>query len=315
MRLISAQTDAGETLGVVFGEGWRPAADLSAGGPTTIGELLAGGPSALTDLAAAAASATTNSSSSPAPPVAASIPLTSTELLAPVPRPGKIVAIGRNYREHADEEGVEAPPAPLVFAKFPSSVVGHGAEIRWDPELTAQVDYEAELAVVIGRRARNVSEADALEHVLGYSCLNDVSARDVQFGDGQWVRGKSLDTFCPIGPVLVTADEIGDRQDLAISCRVNGELLQDSRTSRMYFGVAAIISYVSRSFTLEPGDIIATGTPGGVGVFRDPPRFLSEGDVVTVEIEGIGSLENTCRYHRAADGIAGRAAAGAGSAG
>ena len=144
-------------------------------------------------------------------------------------------------------------------------VVGPGADIRWDPGLTGQVDYEAELGVVIGRTARRVSEADALDHVLGYTCLNDVSARDLQFGDGQWVRGKSLDTFCPMGPVLVTADEIGDPQDLAITCRVGGELVQDSRTSEMYFSVAQIISLLSRSFTLEPGDVIATGTPGGVG--------------------------------------------------
>ena len=289
MRLISARTAAGDTLGVVVGDGWRAAADLVAGGPRTMADLLAGGPDALNDLAAAAASATNVSSSSPASPLAG------TELLASQPRPGKVVAIGRNYREHADEEGVEPPTAPLVFAKWPSSVVGPGADIRWDPELTLQVDYEAELAVVIGRTARNVPESEALGHVLGYTCLNDVSARDVQFGDGQWVRGKSLDTFCPMGPWLVTADEIPDPQDLAISCRVNGELLQDSNTSRMYFSVAEIISYVSRSFTLEPGDVIATGTPGGVGVFRDPPRFLGEGDVVTVEIERIGSLVNTCR--------------------
>ena len=293
MRLISTRTTDGETLGVVVGDGWRRAADLLPGGPRTIAELLAGGPDVTNRLAAAAASATTISSSSPASPVA---PLADADLLAPVPRPGKVVAIGRNYREHADEEGVEPPPAPLVFSKWPSSVVGQGADIRWDPELTGQVDYEAELAVVIGRPARNVSEAEALDHVLGYTCLNDVSARDIQFGDGQWVRGKSLDTFCPTGPVLVSADEIADPQDLGISCRVGDEVVQDSRTSRMYFSVAQIISYLSRSFTLEPGDVVATGTPGGVGVFRDPPRFLGDGDRVTVEIEGIGRLENTCRF-------------------
>jgi 2,4-didehydro-3-deoxy-L-rhamnonate hydrolase len=295
VRLISTRTAAGETLGVVVGDGWRPAADILADGPRTIGELLARGPELMTHLAAAAASATNVSSSSPAPPVA---PLVQTELLAPVPRPGKVVAIGRNYREHADEEGVDPPPAPLVFSKWPSSVVGSGADIRWDPELSQQVDYEAELAVVIGRVTRNVPESDALDHVLGYTCLNDVSARDIQFGDGQWVRGKSLDTFCPMGPVLVTADEIPDPQGLAISCRVNDEVVQESLTSRMYFSVAEIISYLSRSFTLEPGDVIATGTPGGVGVFRDPPRFLGDGDRVTVEIERIGRLENTCRLVR-----------------
>lgn len=293
MRLISARTDAGETLGIVAGEGWRRAADVLPGGPRTIGELLTQGGDGLTALATAAASATNDSSSSPAAPAT---PLASTDLLAPVPRPGKVVAIGRNYREHADEEGVEPPSAPLVFSKWPSSVVGHGDDICWDPELTRQVDYEAELAVVIGRTARHVPEAHALDHVLGYTCLNDVSARDLQFGDGQWVRGKSLDTFCPMGPILVTADELADPQDLAITCRVGDEVLQDSRTSQMYFSVATIISYLSRSFTLEPGDVIATGTPGGVGAFRNPPRFLGNGDRVTVEIEGIGALVNTCRF-------------------
>ena len=295
MRLISASTDAGETLGIVVGERWRPAEDVLHGGPRTIGELLGRGSAGLTALVTAAASATIDSSSSPAAPA---VPLASTALLAPVPRPGKVVAIGRNYREHADEEGVEPPPAPLVFSKWPSSVVGHGSDIRWDPELTRQVDYEAELAVVIGRTARNVSEESALDHVLGYTCLNDVSARDLQFGDGQWVRGKSLDTFCPMGPILVTADELADPQDLAITCRVGDEVLQDSRTSQMYFSVATIISYLSRSFTLEPGDVIATGTPAGVGAFRDPPRFLGDGDRVTVEIERIGTLVNTCRFER-----------------
>src|SRR5690242_14913051 len=194
-------------------------------------ELIGRGPQAVTDLAAAATSAANVSSSSPASQPAAVTSSAATELLAPLPRPGKVVAIGRNYREHAEEEGVDPPPAPLVFSKWPSSVVGPGADIRWDPELTGQVDYEAELAVVIGRTARNVSEAEALDHVLGYTCLNDVSARDIQFGDGQWVRGKSLDTFCPMGPALVTADEVGDPQALAISCRVNDELLQDANTS------------------------------------------------------------------------------------
>jgi 2-keto-4-pentenoate hydratase/2-oxohepta-3-ene-1,7-dioic acid hydratase in catechol pathway len=216
------------------------------------------------------------------------------EYLAPVPRPGKVVAIGRNYRAHADEEGVDPPAAPLIFSKWSSSVVGHGSPIRWAADLTAQVDFEAELAVVIGRVARNVTVDEALDHVLGYTCLNDVSARDLQFADGQWVRGKSLDTFCPMGPVLVTADEIGDPQRLAISCTVEAERLQEASTAQMYFSVAEIISYCSAAFTLEPGDVIATGTPGGVGVFREPPRFLAAGDRVAVEIERIGRLENVC---------------------
>ena len=289
MRLISCRTATGETLGVIVGDRWLAAAVVLQGGPATMADLIAGGPSTVAALEGSIASASIAEHGDP---------LADADLLAPVPRPGKIVAIGRNYREHAAEEGVDPPSAPLIFAKWPGSVVGSGADVRWDPALTAKVDYEAELAVVIGTTARRVPIETALDHVLGYTCLNDVSARDIQFADGQWVRGKSLDTFCPMGPALVTADEIGDPQDLAISCTVGEERLQDARTSAMYFGVAEIISYCSMSFTLEPGDVIATGTPGGVGVFREPPRFLGDGDRVAVEIERIGRLENVCRFER-----------------
>jgi len=286
VRLISTRTESGETLGVVAGDRWLPAAELVADGPATLGDLLAPGPAGLAALADAATTGRIATDGRPTDGLG---------LLSPVPAPGKIVAIGRNYREHVDEEQAEAPPAPLVFAKFPTAVIGDGEEITWDPRLTGQVDWEAELAVVIGTPARNVSVDRALDHVLGYTCLNDVSARDLQFGDGQWTRGKSLDTFCPIGPAIVTRDEIPDPQRLAIRCVVDDEVVQDSSTERMYFGVAEIISHCSRSFTLQPGDVIATGTPGGVGVFRDPPRFLVDGSVVTVEIEGIARLTNRCR--------------------
>jgi 2-keto-4-pentenoate hydratase/2-oxohepta-3-ene-1,7-dioic acid hydratase in catechol pathway len=293
MRLISYRDNSfrGDALGVVVGDRWLPAGVLADGGPSTMAGFLDAGPRALEALRAAA---------DPGRIADQGRPLDEIELLAPVPRPGKVVAIGRNYREHVDEEGADPPPAPLVFSKWPSSVIGDGAEIRWDPELTAQVDYEAELAVIIGRTARRVSEADALDHVLGYTCLNDVSARDLQFGDGQWARGKSLDTFCPMGPALVTTDEIPDPQDLDISCSVGDRVVQSASTSQMYFGVAAIISYCSQSFSLEPGDVIATGTPGGVGIFRDPPLLLADGDEVTVEIERIGRLRNVCRTERVA---------------
>ncbi len=287
MRLISCRTAAGETLGVVADGRWLSAAELVDGGPATIAALLERDAAALAALGTAAASGQIQDRGHL---------LSEADLLPPVPRPGKVVAIGRNYREHAEEEGVAPPDAPLVFAKWPSSVVAHGAEIRWDPALTDQVDYEAELAVIIGRPARRVSEADALDHVFGYTCLNDVSARDLQFGDGQWVRGKSLDTFCPMGPVLVTADEIGDPQALAIRCTVGEEVLQDANTASMFFSVAEIISFCSQAFTLEPGDVVATGTPPGVGAFRTPPRFLRDGEVVGVEIERIGRLENVCRH-------------------
>ena len=218
--------------------------------------------------------------------------LTEAPLLSPLVRPGKIVAVGRNYPEHAAQEGAPVPSEPLVFAKFSSAIVGPGEAITWDPRLTSAVDFEAELAVVIGRTARRVSRASAIHYSLGYTCLNDVSARDIQFGDGQWVRGKSLDTFCPLGPWVVTADEVPDPQRLAISCTVSGERLQDASTADMYFGVAELVHRLSFSFTLEPGDIIATGTPEGVGYFRDPRRSLRDGDTVVVSIESVGTLSN-----------------------
>ena len=294
MRLISYRSAAGgDRLGVAGTTTWMPAETLAPGGPTTMDALLSAGPDGLDELRRAA---------DPERLALEGRPLDQAELLAPVPRPGKVVAIGRNYRDHTAEEGVEPPAAPLIFSKWSSCVVGPGAEIRWDPKLTSQVDYEAELAVVIGRTARRVSEGEALDYVLGYTCLNDVSARDLQFGDGQWVRGKSLDTFCPMGPVLVTADEIDDPQTLAICCRVGGRTLQSASTADMYFGVATIISHCSQAFRLEPGDVIATGTPGGVGIFRDPPVLLGDGDEVVVEIERIGQLVNTCRFEPVAVG-------------
>jgi len=290
MRLISYRAGDAAALGVTASGHWLPATTLLPGGPATMAALLAGGDASLEALRSVA---------DPDRIARDGEPIGSVTVLAPVPRPGKVVAIGRNYREHTDEEGVEPPPAPLIFGKWPSSVIGPGEEIRWDPAFTTQVDYEAELAVVIGRTARRVDPTDALDHVLGYTCLNDVSARDLQFGDGQWARGKSLDTFCPMGPELVTRDDIADPQTLEIECRVGDRVLQHSNTSQMYFGVAEIVSHCSQAFTLEPGDVIATGTPGGVGIFRDPPVLLDDGDVVTVEIEGIGSLVNRCRHEHA----------------
>ncbi|MEY2473119.1 MAG: hypothetical protein QOK28_2448 [Actinomycetota bacterium] len=206
--------------------------------------------------------------------------------------PSKVLAIGLNYADHARESGMEPPKNPLIFVKTNNSICFDGDPIRWDADASSQVDYEAELAVVIGTQARRVSEADALDYVFGYTCCNDVSARDAQFGDQQWVRGKSFDTFCPLGPAIVTADEIPDPQNLAIKCRVNGETLQDSNTSEMIFGVAHLIAYCSRFMTLEVGDIIATGTPFGVGFSRTPPIYLQDGDVCEIDIEKIGVLTN-----------------------
>jgi 2-keto-4-pentenoate hydratase/2-oxohepta-3-ene-1,7-dioic acid hydratase in catechol pathway len=208
-----------------------------------------------------------------------------------IDRPGKIICVGLNYRDHAEETGAEAPTAPLLFAKWGNTLIGDGDAIVLPPE-SEQVDYEAELGVVIGRTTRRVAERDALDAVRGYICVNDVSARDLQFGDGQWTRGKSPDTFCPVGPRLVPREEIPDPQALAIRCRVNGRTLQDSSTANMIFSVAEIIAHISRTITLEPGDLIATGTPAGVGIARDPQVLLQDGDEVTVEIEGLGALTN-----------------------
>ena len=223
------------------------------------------------------------------------------EPLAPLLTPGSIVAIGLNYLDHCREFGTEPPRSPVVFAKLPSSICGPGQAVEWSPSVTETVDWEAELAVVIGRMARDVPVSEALDFVFGYTVVNDVTARDIQAAEAQWVRAKSLDTFCPLGPVVVTADELPDPQALAVRSRVNGETMQDSRTAEMIFGVAELVSQLSRSFMLRPGDVIATGTPLGVGAFRDPPRFLADGDVVEVEVEGIGTLENTCRVVGAAD--------------
>lgn len=223
------------------------------------------------------------------------IPLENVQILAPIPNPSKVVAIGQNYRDHCLEQNAPIPDRPIIFAKFPTTVIGPGAAITWDPQLTAQVDFEAELGVVIGKRARHVSQAQAFEYVAGYMNGNDVSARDLQFGDRQWVRGKSLDTFCPLGPYFVTKDEVPDPQNLSIRAILNGTVMQDSSTENMIFSVAYLIEFITRAFTLLPGDIILTGTPHGVGVFRDPKIFMKSGDTITIEIEHLGTLSNPCR--------------------
>jgi 2-keto-4-pentenoate hydratase/2-oxohepta-3-ene-1,7-dioic acid hydratase in catechol pathway len=212
----------------------------------------------------------------------------------PIERPQKIVCVGLNYRDHAEEQGVDLPERPILFAKWPNTLIGPGEPIVI-PAISEQVDYEAELGVVIGERVKGVSTENALEAVAGYVCVNDVSARDLQFADGQWVRGKSPDTFCPVGPRLVPRDEIPDPQALSIRAVLNGETLQNSTTANMVFGVAEIVAFVSQAITLEPGDLIATGTPAGVGAFRKPPVFMKAGDEITIEIDGIGALTNPVR--------------------
>ena len=205
--------------------------------------------------------------------------------------PGKIICVGLNYVDHAREVDQELPERPLLFAKWPNAVIGDGDAIVI-PRGVEEVDYEAELAAVIGARVKGVSVENALEAVAGYTCLNDVSARSIQFSDGQWTRAKSLDTFCPIGPRVVDAAEVGDPQSLRIACRVNGETLQDGSTADMIFGVAELVAFISETITLEPGDVIATGTPPGVAMGRPEPRYLAPGDTVEIEIERIGVLTN-----------------------
>ncbi len=210
----------------------------------------------------------------------------------PAVNPSKILAIGRNYRDHALEGGAEPPKAPMIFNKLPSSLSAHNSSILV-PSITDKVDYEAELAVVIGRRAKRVSEAEAFDYVFGYTLMNDVTAREIQRGDGQWTRGKGLDTFAPLGPWITTRDAIADVHNLTIRGLLNGEVMQSSNTGQMIFGIPFLISYISQDITLEPGDIISTGTPEGVGAFRKPPVWLKDGDVFEVEIEGLGTLRNS----------------------
>jgi 2-keto-4-pentenoate hydratase/2-oxohepta-3-ene-1,7-dioic acid hydratase in catechol pathway len=210
----------------------------------------------------------------------------------PAVNAGKVIAIGRNYYDHAVEGGSEPPKSPLLFTKFINALTGHNAKVTLH-SISEQIDFEAELAVIIGKRASKVAEADALDYVFGYTCLNDVSARDLQFSDGQWVRGKGLDGFAPLGPFITTRDEIADPQGLKIEGILNGESMQSSNTKMMIFNVKYLIHYVTQAITLEPGDVIATGTPEGVGVFRKPPVLLKDGDVFDVVIEGLGTLRNS----------------------
>jgi 2-keto-4-pentenoate hydratase/2-oxohepta-3-ene-1,7-dioic acid hydratase in catechol pathway len=211
-------------------------------------------------------------------------------MTVPIVRPGKIVCVGLNYKDHAEEQGAELPAAPLLFAKFTTALIGPGDPIVI-PSIVTKCDYEAELGVVIGATVRNVSKENAFEAVAGYLVANDVSARDLQFSDGQWTRGKSPDTFCPVGP-LVPAAEVGDPHALRIRAILNGETMQDSTTANLIFGIDEVISYASQTSTLEEGDLILTGTPAGVGVFRDPQRLLQPGDEITIEIDTVGSLTN-----------------------
>jgi 2-keto-4-pentenoate hydratase/2-oxohepta-3-ene-1,7-dioic acid hydratase in catechol pathway len=218
-------------------------------------------------------------------------PLDAVRLLAPIPRPPKIICIGLNYSDHAKESGLEIPKVPTVFAKFPTAIIGPGEAIVL-PRGSSRPDYEAEFAFVIGRGGRYIPAARWRDHVFGYMNLNDVSARDVQMATTQWIMGKTFDTFAPTGPWLVTADEIADPHALDISLTINGETLQSSNTRHLIFGIPELVEYLSSVFTLEPGDIVSTGTPAGVGFARKPPRYLKPGDEVVVSVQGLGELRN-----------------------
>jgi 2-keto-4-pentenoate hydratase/2-oxohepta-3-ene-1,7-dioic acid hydratase in catechol pathway len=285
MRLVTFVKDGATRLGALqSGPDSQTIVDLNRADPSIPSDViafLAGGADTLAKAKAAVAGAGADSI----------VSLQDVTLKAPVPRPGKILCIGLNYRSHAAESGVEAPAYPTVFAKYNNTIIGHGEAIV-HPKNSSQVDYEAELGVVIGRTARHVSEADALQYVGGYAPFNDVSARDFQHRTSQWTMGKTFDTFGPLGPALVTADEIPDPQTLDIRTIVGDEVLQSSNTANMIFTVAQLIADLSSVLTLEPGDLIATGTPEGVGGARKPPRWLKVGETVRVEIAQLGVLEN-----------------------
>jgi acylpyruvate hydrolase len=218
-------------------------------------------------------------------------PLAEVNLLPPIQRPGKVVCVGLNYRSHLAEIGERAPEYPILFHKAATSLTGHRQPILL-PRVSRQVDYEGELAVVIGRKGKYIAEQDALAHVAGYTCANDVSAHDLEFRTSQWTSGKMLDTFCPLGPALVTLDELADPNDLSLKTILNGRTMQEARTSDMVFGVPFLVSYISSLATLEPGDVILTGTPAGIGCNRKPQVFLRPGDHISVTIGGIGTLSN-----------------------
>lgn len=219
------------------------------------------------------------------------MPLSSVTLMAPVPRPPKLICVGLNYRDHAKESGMEIPTVPTIFNKFPNTVIAPGEAIVL-PKNSTKPDYEAELAFVIGKGGRHIPAERWRDHVFGYTIMNDVSARDFQMATSQWLMGKTFDTFAPMGPVLVSADEITDPHALDISLTINGEVLQHSNTRELIFRIPDLVAFLSSVVTLEPGDVVSTGTPSGVGFVRKPPRFLQPGDDVVVRIEGIGELRN-----------------------
>ncbi|MEE4194613.1 MAG: fumarylacetoacetate hydrolase family protein [Anaerolineae bacterium] len=277
LRYLSPQNDTVE-LGMMTSQGVIPLTGWLEDSPACLLDLLTTPQSEKT-------------LQTPIPMNAPGIPLDQITILPPIQHPGKILCVGLNYRDHVLEGGRKIPEFPTIFQKANSSIIGHQHPIQL-PAASSKVDLEAELAVVIGKKARNVTAKHAYEHVGGYTILNDVSERDYQNRTSQWTMGKSCDTFCPIGPVLVTKEDIPDPQSLEIKSTLNGITMQKSNTKHLIFTIPFLIEYISAVMTLEPGDIIATGTPGGVGVFRKPPIFLKPDDIVEITIEGIGTLSN-----------------------
>ncbi len=280
MRIARIAGPSGPLFAVQGGDGsWIDVASLGVAAATTADLIAAAGKLGAADISALVGG------------------VVDPHFLAPIAGPVKLMATGPNYRDHMKETKLNPPPNPILFTKYPSTVVGPTDEIVADPALTSQADYEGELAVIIGTRVKGISEADALGAVFGYTVSNDVTARDAmrindRKIDGQLDRAKNFDTFCPVGPWITTADEVPDPQSLWIKTTVNGEVRQDSSTSLMYFSTAYMIHYLARGMTLEPGDVLLTGTPHGVGFVMDPPRFLVPGDLVEVEVEGLGKLSN-----------------------
>lgn len=283
MKLVTFVHEGTTRIGaLIVSDGQERVVDFSQadpGLPSDMIALLQGGAAALSAANQAVAAATK------------SVLLSEVTLLAPIPRPGKIICIGLNYRDHAAETGQPIPDYPIVFAKYANTVIATGDSIVL-PHVTDQVDYEAELGFVIGKTARHVAAAQALDYVAGYLPVNDVSARDYQTRISQWTMGKTFDTFAPMGPALVTSDEIPDAGNLDISLTINGEVLQNSNTRELIFGVAQLVEALSEVMTLEPGDVVSTGTPPGVGMARNPKRYMRPGDTVNVTIEGLGTLSN-----------------------
>jgi 2-keto-4-pentenoate hydratase/2-oxohepta-3-ene-1,7-dioic acid hydratase in catechol pathway len=282
MRLATIQTAAGPRAAVLQGDSYVDLHASQATLPLSVRQLLEGGPALLRTAAEVAAR-----------PGAVRHPAAGARLLPPIPDPPKIVCIGLNYRDHAAESGAPIPKEPVLFSKFTTALIGPEESIVL-PAVSRQVDYEAELVLVVGKKGRHLKRDNALEYLAGYTVGHDVSARDWQLGkDGkQWLAGKSFDTFAPTGPVLVTADEVRDAHNLAIRLRLNGQTMQESSTRQMIFDAADLLAYTSQVWTLQPGDLIFTGTPPGVGFARKPPVFLKNGDVVEVEIEQLGVLRN-----------------------